>query len=260
VAKGLGRVADVRPIDFDADGDLDLVVAEFGYLKTGRVVLLKNTGLQDGVPHFDLVVLDDRHGAIHVPTVDFDGDGREDFVALISQEHEVVELFFNDSPNGFRKQRLFDARSPSFGSSGIELTDLDQDGDLDIVYTNGDTLDSFYLKPYHAIHWLENQGGTWHDRILARMPGVARALPGDLDGDGDLDLAAVAFIPDDLANDNKDVPLDSLIWLEQQDDGAFVRHVLEQDNCHHAALLVSDFDHDGDQDLAVGNFTHDVQP
>lgn len=261
LATGLGRVADVRPIDVDADGDIDLVVAEFGYLKTGRIVLLENTGMQDGIPRFDLRVLDPRHGSIHVPTVDFNGDGREDFVALISQEHEVVELFLNEGADGFQKTRLFAADDPSFGSSGIEIVDLDQDGDYDIVYTNGDTLDSFYLKPYHAIHWLENRGDDgWRDHILTEMPGVVRALPGDMDGDGDIDLVAVAFIPDELANDNTDVPLDSVIWLEQREDGKFVRHALEKADCRHAALAVADFDGDGDFDLAVGNFSRDSRP
>src|SRR5690606_781829 len=41
LAEGLGRVADMRPADFDADGDLDLVVAEFGWHKTGRILLLE---------------------------------------------------------------------------------------------------------------------------------------------------------------------------------------------------------------------------
>ncbi|MCR4412624.1 MAG: VCBS repeat-containing protein, partial [Thermoguttaceae bacterium] len=36
VAAGLGRVDDVRPADFDADGDTDLLVADFGFHRTGK--------------------------------------------------------------------------------------------------------------------------------------------------------------------------------------------------------------------------------
>jgi hypothetical protein len=44
---------------------------------------------------------------------------------------------------------------------------LDQDGDLDILYTNGDAFD--YIpslpRPWHGVQWLENLGGlefTYH--------------------------------------------------------------------------------------------------
>lgn len=256
LATGLGRVADVRPGDFDGDGDMDLVVGEFGWQRTGGIILLTNVSENKTPPQFAPTTLDRRHGTIHLPTIDFNGDGRLDFLALISQEHEEIDLFVNEGDSHFRKERVYSAENPSFGSSGIEIVDLDQDGDEDILYTNGDSLDSFYLKPYHAVHWIENQGsGNWHDHILTNMPGVMRALPSDLDGDGDLDIVAVACVPENLVAQHGGVTLDSLIWLEQTSTGVFERHALERQDCNHAALEIADFDGDGDLDLAVGNFT-----
>ena len=54
--------------------------------------------------------------------------------------------------------------------------------------------------------------------------------------------------------------LDSLIWLEQTAPGTFLRHSLERARCTHATLEVGDFDGDGDQDLAVGEFRESAEP
>jgi hypothetical protein len=259
---GLGRVADVQPGDFDGDGDVDLVVAEFGWRKTGRIVLLENLGNQSGEPAFQLRELDSRHGTIHVPTVDLDGDGRLDFVALISQEHETVVAFLNDGAGGFRRETIFAANEPAFGSSGIQLVDLDGDGDLDVLYSNGDTFDSFYPKPFHSLRWLENRGTfPFEDHFLAAMTGVQKALATDLDGDGDLDIVACALLPERFHSRQPKSEFDSLIWLEQTRPGTFERHNLERGVCEHAALEAGDFDGDGDIDLAVGRFAnHDRAP
>jgi hypothetical protein len=255
IQQDLGRVADVQPGDFDGDGDLDLVVAVFGYINTGQILLLVNEGIQRGQPRFRLQELDGRHGAVHVPVADLNKDGRLDFIALIAQEHEVIEAFLNQGEGRFRRELIFAADDPSFGSSGIQLVDLDQDGDLDVLYTNGDTFDSLYVKPYHGIRWLENRGTfPFVSHPLTIMPGVHRALAGDLDGDGDLDIVAVALLPEQLVSKMSGRRFDSVIWLEQTTPGRFERHSLESAACNHPALALADFDGDGAPDLAVGNF------
>lgn len=260
--ENVGRVADVRVSDFDGDGDDDLVVAEFGWRSTGGVHLLINQGFTDDDPSsisFQKKLLDDRSGTIHVPTTDLDGDGRVDFIALISQEHEKVVAFLN-KVDGFRKVELFQAPDPSFGSSGIELVDLDQDGDLDILYTNGDTFDSALVKPYHGILWLENRGElNFVEHRLTQFPGVHRALAADLDGDGDMDIVSTSLLPHKVFRGEKKSDYDSVIWLEQTTPGKFRRHSIERGVPVHSALTLGDFDSDGDIDLAVSHFLQTEQ-
>ncbi|RPI86355.1 MAG: VCBS repeat-containing protein, partial [Planctomycetaceae bacterium] len=253
ILDGVGRVADVEPADFDGDGDLDLVVAEFGWRKTGRILLLEQLPGTDGAPAFDRQVVDGRHGAIHVPVVDLNGDGRPDFIALVSQEHEIIEAFLNTGEMRFSRQTIFAGNDPAYGSTGIQAVDFDGDGDVDVLATNGDMFDTFYIKPYHGIRWLENVGEfPWKEHALAEMPGVHRALAGDLDGDGDLDIVATSLLPANIAGNQVRPDFNAVMWLEQTEPGKFEAHGLLKAHGRFLALELGDFDDDGDLDFAIG--------
>jgi len=255
LAGGLGRVADAQAADFDGDGDLDLVVAEFGWLKTGRTLLLENRTTDASRPVFAISTIDPRHGAIHVPVTELNGDGRPDFVALISQEHETIVAFLNAGDRRFRPEVIYAAPHPAFGSSGIQLVDLDGDGDRDVLLSNGDSTDAQMLRPYHGVQWLENQGSypfLYHR--LTSLYGVHRAVADDLDGDGDLDIVAVCFLPGGhYRRLCRDMGLDAVIILEQTAPGRFVRHSLETVTCDHSTCDLGDFDADGKVDVVTGN-------
>jgi hypothetical protein len=255
--KDKGRIADVRVADFNGDGKLDLIVAAFGWNRIGEVYYLENHTDDWQKPHFDAKMLDDRHGAIHVPIADLNGDGKPDFVALFSQESETVVAFLNDGKGNFEKRTLFKAPHPGYGSSGIELVDLNGDGKLDVLYTNGDVLDKPYLlKPYHGIQWLENKGNlTFEHHRLATMYGVHRAVAADLDGDGDLDIVAVCFLPGENFKERGEQKLDAVLVLEQTAPGVFARHAVEAENCDHVSCVVGDVFGSGKLDVVTGNFT-----
>ena len=106
-------MADVQAADFRGTGKLDLVVAVFGWHDAGEILLLENQTTDWAKPKFVPRVLDDRHGAIHVPVADLNGDGKPDFVALIAQEHETVVAFLNEGGGKFRKETLYRPRTPA---------------------------------------------------------------------------------------------------------------------------------------------------
>ena len=263
---GVGRVADVQAAHFRGPGQpLDLVVAVFGWQKTGEILYLENHTTDWSKPEFRPRKLDDRHGAIHVPVCHLQGDGsKNDFIALISQEHETVVAFLNDGRGNFTEQTIFTAPHPAYGSSGIQVVDMNKDGLPDVLYTNGDVLDKPYLlKPYHSVQWLENPGVgkfPWAHHPLTPMYGVHRAVAADLCGDGRLDVAAVCFLPpgptkEDGFPERETLHPDSFIVLRQTGPAQFERHALEHTSCDHVTCAAGDLYGTGRMDLVVGNFS-----
>lgn len=257
LAKGLGRVTDARCVDLDADGHPDILVGVFGFQDTGEVFWLKNNGLTGSQRRFSRKPIDGRHGVIHTPVADFDKDGRPDFLAQFSQEHESVVKFTNKGGE-FQGTIINAAPHPAWGSNGMELVDMDGDGDLDALLCNGDTLDDRVPKPSHGIRWLENKGRgeTWEVHEVAPMYGAHGAKAADMDGDGDMDIVASAFLPHkNPASYLAGTKTPSLVWFEQLKDKSFKPWVIETMKVFHPCLDLGDIDSDGDVDIVVGNFT-----
>jgi len=250
---GWPRVAAVRAADFNGDGRNDLAVAAFGWRAAGQVAILENRPASP--PDFVTHSLDPRTGSIDVVPVDLNRDGRMDLVTLLAQEHETVLAYINKGGGfAFDREVIYAAPHPNWGSSGLQLVDLDKDGDLDVLLTHGDTFDDGVVKPYHGIQWLENRGTfPFTEHALARIPGVHSAKATDLDGDGDLDIVAGALLAGGSDVDERTLP--ALIWLEQTKPGTFARHAIATGFPRHASIDVGDLDNDGDIDIAAGRFT-----
>ena len=246
----VGRVADVRTGDLDEDGDEDLAVAVFGHVAVGSIGWLEQQAAGD----FVYRELEEVAGASHVPVVDIDGDGHLDIVALISQASERIDAFMGRGDGSFAKRTLYRAPTPLFGSSGIAPADLDGDGDLDLLYSNGDAFDvpaarsTTMLRPYHGVQWLENRGRRGfvrHD--LVRYYGAFSPIPADLDGDGDIDIVATS-----LVSDWADPSRRSLIWLENDGAQRFTPHGIAGEPTHLVTADVADLDGDGRPDIVAG--------
>lgn len=245
IASNLPRVADVQPGDFDRDGDVDFIVAMFGAWKTGQIGLLTNLG-NGG---YSLQTLFSKSGCSHVPTADLDGDGDLDFVAMLSQEHEMIMTFTNDGQGRFAAQVIWQGPHPMYGLSGIQLVDLDQDRDLDVLFTNGDAMDLYPVpKPYHGVQWLENVGEhkfVYHH--LCHFYGAYRAVACDLDGDRDLDIVVTS-----LVNDWEDNSSVSLMWLENDHAQHFTPHPIGTGPTHLVTAAAGDLNGDGRTDIITG--------
>lgn len=247
--ENVGRVCQTVVADFDNDGKTDILVGEFGYFLTGSIFLMKRTGEGFQAADFTTEVIDNRHGVVRLVPHDFDGDGDIDFAAAIAQEFETVEIFVNNGKGSFTRNKVFQADFPSYGTSGIVLVDLDQDGDEDLLYTNGDTFDSSLPKDYHSIQWLENQGNLkFEHHHISHMPGVHCAKAADFDQDGDMDIVACAFMqPIAEAKD-----YDSIVYLENDGKQNFSKFWIEKNRSLYPNLEIGDFDENGKVDFVVG--------
>jgi len=241
----IARASAVTAGDLDGDGDLDLAAVQFGY-DDGETRWIENLGNWK----FESHILQSLSGGINCELIDIDGDGDLDIITLMSQEWEEIYLFLNNGKGGFEAKLVYGSTNEDFGSSSISLVDLDKDGDIDMLYTNGDAFD--YIpprpRPWHGINWLENKGNyKFEFHRIANFGGAYGARGLDVDGDGDLDIVAVSAF-----NLWEKPTTQSFIWLENDGKMHFTSHDIANNPTHILCLSLGDFNNDGQIDIVTG--------
>ena len=245
VAEKIARVSDARIGDLDGDGDMDFAAAQFGY-DDGETRWIENMGNWKFQSHS----LQNISGPINVELADIDTDGDLDIISLVSQEWEEIYCFINDGKGNFQPKLLWGSNNEDFGSSGISMADLNKDGNMDILYTNGDAFD--YVppvpRPWHGVQWLENKGNiTFEYHRICNFAGAFSARAADIDHDNDMDIFAVSGF------NLWDKPeSESLIWLENIGGMQFKKHPAAYSPTHLLTLELGDFNNDGNMDMVTG--------
>jgi hypothetical protein len=239
------RVADVQAGDLDGDGDIDLSVAVFGYSR-GEVLWLEQLEPGRFVDHLLLA----RPGTIHVPIGDYDGDGDLDIATVVSQDEEEIWGLENQGQGQFAARRLHFTHNYDAGSGGLVSCDLDQDGDLDFLVPWGDNLEygHGWPQPYHGCIWFENRG-EWQfvPHRVAHFGGTYAVAAGDIDQDGDLDLALVS-----MSNDWSNPAHASVAWLENDGRQKFRLWQVDTRPAELITVACGDLDGDGRADIVAG--------
>lgn len=247
----LYRPTQTLSADINGDQKDELITCEYGVVE-GRFSVWYPTS--DST--YRQKVLSNTPGAIKAEVVDWDKDGKKDLVVLFAQGDERIVLYRNLGNEQFEEKILM-RFPPVYGSSYFEITDLNKDNRPDILYTCGDNADySLIMKPYHGVYAFEqNEDGTFRKRFHFPMHGAYKAVARDFDGDGDLDIAAIAF----FGNYNSATPNDA-VYLENL-DGKFAPQLLPAlGRGRWMCMDVADLDGDGDDDIALGSHPVGLMP
>jgi hypothetical protein len=235
--------------DFNGDGKLDLVTANYGHYGVSDVSVLLGNGDGTFQPARNFAT-----GTLPVvPSVavgDFNGDGKLDIVATNGSS---VSVLLGNGDGTFQPAQTYGL--PDEGGLvqtplSLAVGDLNGDGKLDLVVTGTTQYLGYGSAPPGANYvnvLLGNGDGTFTDASTVQVPGGA--LPeavalGDFKGDGKLDVVTAATNGVDVLLNNG--------------NGTLAPPTAFATDGTPGSVAVGDFNGDGKLDLVTGNYTTGV--
>ena len=252
VTTDLPRAYDVALADLD--GDLDNDIAASGY-DSGVFCWFENPGPEGwNSPWVRWEIDHHMSNARTIRAADFNRDGKIDLLGTASQlapgDPQRGPLVWYQNPGDPRRQEwtrhVIDAESPA-PIHGHPI-DFDADGDLDVVMAFGLTRSYLSDLERHGVAWYEQRTDSagnlaWVRHPIGKLPCAAEAHAADLDGDGDIDVAATAW----------EKGHGGVVWFENLGTPRtkWRRHILKEKWDSANQVIIADLNGDGRLDIAA---------
>lgn len=206
----------------------------------GRVIGL------DEVSPFSMLDLVGTYGQFRgIAAGDIHQDGWTDVLLTTSNG---LALYANRQGQSFVRQEITGSALSRMYVVNAALVDLNNDGWLDIYF-------STYREGNYALY---NQAGRFSEETLRSIPNYPEAILtaattfGDVDQDGDLDIALGNWSIGEMTTNPRSFPTAANAWLRSQ-AGDYSLHPLEGVDGETLSILFTDFNQDGALDLLIGN-------
>ena len=236
-------VKSVYAIDIDSDGLVDVLSASS---IDDKIAWYKNLG--NGVFGTQQIISLNADGAKCVYAIDIDRDGFVDVISA-SYNDDKIAWYKNLGAGVFGVEQIINiidtdgnpwnaSNGNADGVSSIFTKDLDNDGDMDVLFASiGDD----------KVAWYKNNGdGTFHftQEIITNLTDGASSIhSSDIDNDGDFDLVSTS------ANDG------IIAWHENLGGGIFISHMNVSESPRGVFLIfLSDLTNDGKLDVISASF------
>jgi predicted nucleotidyltransferase len=223
--------------DFDADGDLDLLLT--GNSDTGKMAKIyqntagsfsENTGISlPGVEESTVALLD------------YDNDGDLDILITGNTDSGPIAKVFQNTDGLFSEDNNISLTGVKYGA--VAIFDCDNDSDLDILLTG-------YTGSIRLAKLYRNSGGLFNEDTGTTLTGVddSSVAVGDYDNDGDLDFLLCGYSDDD-----------PIAKMYQNTGGSFseASHITLT-GVEYGSVAFGDDDNDGDLDILLTGVSDEV--
>lgn len=246
LAKDMRAPVHAEAVDFDFDGDLDILVSSMSFVfpnndQIGAVIILENDGKQQFTQR---ILLENVARVVDARAADFDHDGDLDIaVGQFGYDQGEVRWMKQVAPWKFESEILLQLS----GAINVCVDDYDGDGNLDIASQISQQWEEVYLSYGDGKGNFETEvvwGSTNEDYACSGM----RLC--DLNQDGKPDLLFTngdGFGPSPLPGPR---PWHGVQWLENKGNRSFVFHRIGNLAGAYSPVAL-DMDEDGDQDVVA---------